>query len=49
VRRITLPIAPASFGEAAVKLNNLKITPKIGILVGVALFGLCVAVFSPAI
>jgi methyl-accepting chemotaxis protein len=26
-----------------VKLNNLKITPKLGILVGVALFGLCVA------
>jgi methyl-accepting chemotaxis protein len=43
VRRITLPIAPAPFGEAAVKLNNLKITPKIGILVGVASFGLCVA------
>jgi methyl-accepting chemotaxis protein len=26
-----------------VNLNNLKITPKLGILVGVALFGLCVA------
>jgi methyl-accepting chemotaxis protein len=26
-----------------VKLNNLKITPKLGILVGVTLFGLCVA------
>jgi methyl-accepting chemotaxis protein len=26
-----------------VKLNNLKITPKLGILVGVILFGLCVA------
>jgi methyl-accepting chemotaxis protein len=25
------------------KLNNLKITPKLGILVGVALFGLCIA------
>jgi methyl-accepting chemotaxis protein len=30
-------------GEATVKLNNLKITPKLGILVGVTLFGLCVA------
>jgi len=26
-----------------VNLNNLKITPKLGILVGVTLFGLCVA------
>jgi methyl-accepting chemotaxis protein len=26
-----------------VKLNNLKVTPKLGILVGVTLFGLCVA------
>jgi methyl-accepting chemotaxis protein len=26
-----------------VKLNNLKITPKLGILVGVTLFGLCIA------
>ena len=25
------------------KLNNLKIAPKLGILVGVALFGLCIA------
>ena len=25
------------------KLNNLTITPKLGILVGVTLFGLCVA------
>ena len=25
------------------KLNNLKITPKLGILVGVTLFGLCIA------
>ena len=25
------------------KLNNLKITPKLGILVGVALLGLCTA------
>jgi len=26
-----------------VKLNNLKITPKLGILVGVTLFGLCIS------
>lgn len=25
------------------KLNNLKIAPKLGILVGVALFGLCMS------
>ena len=25
------------------KLNNLTITPKLGILVGVTLFGLCIA------
>jgi methyl-accepting chemotaxis protein len=31
------------FGDAPVKLNNLTIAPKLGILVGVALFGLCAA------
>src|SRR5258708_30557250 len=30
-------------GAAPVKLNNLKITPKLGILVGVTLLGLCIA------
>jgi methyl-accepting chemotaxis protein len=30
-------------GDLAVKLNNLTITPKLGILVGVTLFGLCIA------
>src|SRR5258708_16037129 len=30
-------------GDAPVKLTNLKITPKLGIVVGVTLFGLCVA------
>src|SRR6202048_3759948 len=34
-----LPIPP----EIPVKLSNLKITPKLGILVGVTLLGLCVA------
>jgi hypothetical protein len=31
------------FPEIPVKLTNLKITPKLGILVGVTLLGLCVA------
>jgi methyl-accepting chemotaxis protein len=30
-------------GDVAVKLNNLTIAPKLGILVGVTLFGLCIA------
>jgi methyl-accepting chemotaxis protein len=30
-------------GDAPVKLTNLKITPKLGILVGVTLLGLCIA------
>ena len=30
-------------GDAAVKLNNLTIAPKLGIVVGVALLGLCVS------
>src|SRR3981189_3580445 len=30
-------------GDAPVKLTNLTITPKLGILVGVTLFGLCIA------
>src|SRR3984885_738063 len=30
-------------GDLAVKLNNLTITPKLGILLGVTLFGLCIA------
>src|SRR6202522_3507796 len=30
-------------GDFVVKLNNLTIAPKLGILVGVTLFGLCVA------
>jgi methyl-accepting chemotaxis protein len=30
-------------GDIAVKLTNLTITPKLGILVGVTLFGLCIA------
>jgi methyl-accepting chemotaxis protein len=32
-------------GDAPVKLTNMKITPKLGILVGVALLGLCAAGF----
>jgi methyl-accepting chemotaxis protein len=34
---------PFSGGETPVRLNNLTIAPKLGILVGVALLGLCVA------
>src|ERR1035437_7303270 len=30
-------------GDVPVKLTNLTITPKLGILVGVALLGLCIA------
>src|ERR1035437_8996791 len=30
-------------GDVPVKLTNLKITPKLGILVGVTLLGLCIA------
>jgi methyl-accepting chemotaxis protein len=30
-------------GDVPLKLNNLKIAPKLGILVGVTLLGLCVA------
>ena len=33
----------AIFGDSPVKLTNLKITPKLGILVGVTLLGLCTA------
>jgi methyl-accepting chemotaxis protein len=46
VSRLIPPIArlaPKSPGDAAVKLSNLTIAPKLGILVGVTLFGLCVA------
>src|SRR6476619_7437621 len=32
-------------GDAPVKLTNMKITPKLSILVGVALLGLCAAGF----
>src|SRR5947207_8516 len=38
-----LPLPPHIFRRLAVKLTNLKITPKLGILVGVTLLGLCVA------
>jgi len=34
---------PRPFPETPVKLTNLKITPKLGILVGVTLLGLCAA------
>src|SRR5580692_4736891 len=34
---------PASEEDPSVKLTNLKITPKLGILVGVTLLGLCIA------
>jgi len=41
---INPPIAlPRQFRELPVKLTNLKITPKLGILVGVTLLGLCAA------
>jgi methyl-accepting chemotaxis protein len=36
-------LAPFFSGDIPVKLKNLKITPKLGILVGVTLLGLCVA------
>jgi methyl-accepting chemotaxis protein len=36
-------IAYPQFPETPVKLTNMKITPKLGILVGVTLIGLCVA------
>ena len=41
----TVRLAPAAHNspETPVKLTNLTITPKLGILVGVTLFGLCVA------
>src|SRR5580698_6311091 len=34
---------PFSGGETPVRLNNLTIAPKLGILVGVTLLGLCIA------
>ena len=37
------PTALAYPGDATVKLNNLTIAPKLGILVGVTLVGLCIA------
>jgi methyl-accepting chemotaxis protein len=42
---LAIPLASArpSSGDIIVKLNNLKITSKLGILVGVTLLGLCVA------
>src|SRR6202453_2535763 len=46
VNRFIQPFARrerTSPGDVPVKLNNLTIVPKLGILVGVTLFGLCVA------
>ena len=39
--------ATRQFPEIPVNLTNLKITPKLGILVGVTLLGLCAA--APAL